>query len=66
MEKMKFNLQLFGSGIIDGSSTASNCDCRIVWSSTKNDSNNTSNVTATVQIKKTGSRNNAGRKTELQ
>ena len=60
MEKMKFNLQLFGSGIIDGSSTASNCDCRIVWSSTKNDSNNTSNVTATVQIKKTGSSSTSG------
>ena len=60
MEKMKFNLQLFGNGIIDGSSTASNCDCRIVWSSTKNDSNNTSNVTATVQIKKTGSSSTSG------
>lgn len=60
MEKMKFNLQLFGSGIIDGSSTASNCDCRIVWSSTKNDSNNTSNVTASVQIKKTGSSSTSG------
>lgn len=60
MEKMKLNLQLFASSTIDGSSTASNCDCRIVWSSTKNDSNNTSNVTATVHIKKTGSSSTSG------
>lgn len=60
MQKMKLNLQLFASSTIDGSSTASNCDCRIVWSSTKNDSNNTSNVTATVQIKKTGSSSTSG------
>lgn len=60
MQKMKLNLQLFASSTIDGSSTASNCDCRIVWSSTKNDSNNTSSVTATVQIKKTGSSSTSG------
>lgn len=60
MEKMKLNLQLFASSTIDGSSTASNCDCRIIWSSTKNDSNNTSTVTATVQIKKTGSSSTSG------
>lgn len=60
MQKMKLNLQFFASATIDGSSTASNCDCRIVWSSTKNDSNNTSNVTATVQIKKTGSSSTSG------
>lgn len=60
MEKMKLNLQLFASSTIDGSSTASNCDCRIVWSSSKNDSNNTSTVTATVQIKKTGSSSTSG------
>ena len=60
MEKTKLNLQLFASSTIDGSSTASNCDCRIIWSSTKNDSNNTSTVTATVQIKKTGSSSTSG------
>lgn len=60
MQKMKLNLKLFASSTIDGSSTASNCDCRIVWSSTKKDSNNTSSVTATVQIKKTGSSSTSG------
>lgn len=60
MQKMKLNLQLFASATIDGSSTASNCDCRIVWSSIKNDSNNTSTVTATVQIKKSGSSSTSG------
>lgn len=60
MQKMKLNLQLFASATIDGSSTATNCDCRIVCSSTKNDSNNTSTVTATVQIKKSGSSSTSG------
>lgn len=60
MQKARLNIQLFGSGIIDGSSTASNCDCRIVWSSAKNDSNNSSLVEMTTQIKKSGSSSTTG------
>ena len=59
MQKMRLNLQFFASGTIDGSSTASNCDCRITWSSTKND-DNTSKVTASVQVKKSGSSSTSG------
>jgi hypothetical protein len=57
---MRLNLQYFASGTIDGSSTTSNCDCRVVWSSSKNDSSNTSTVTATVQIYKSGSSSTKG------
>ncbi len=60
MQKAKLNIQLFGSGTIDGSSTASNCDCRIVWNSTKIDSNNSSLVEITTQIKKSGSSSTTG------
>ncbi len=60
MQKMKLNLQFFASGTIDGSSTASNCDCRIVWSSTKVEGTNQSKVTASVQIKKSGSSSTQG------
>ena len=60
MQKMKFNLQFFAGSTIDGSSTASNCDCQIVWSSTKNESANTSTVTASVQVKKSGSNSTQG------
>lgn len=55
MLKMKLNIQYFASGTINGSSTATNCDCQIIWSSVKDDINNTSKVTATIQIKKSGS-----------
>lgn len=60
MQKAKLNIQLFGSGTIDGSSTASNCDCRIVWNSTKIDSDNSSLVEMTTQIKKSGSSSTTG------
>lgn len=60
MQKARLNIQLFGSGIIDGSSTASNCDCRIVWNSTKIDSDNSSLVEMTTQIKKSGSSSTTG------
>ena len=60
MQKARLNIQLFGSGIIDGSSTASSCDCRIVWNSTKIDSNNSSLVEMTTQIKKSGSSSTTG------
>lgn len=55
MQKARLNIQLFGSGTIDGSSTASNCDCRIVWNSTKIENDNSSLVEMTTQIKKSGS-----------
>ena len=57
---MKLNIQLFASGTINGSSTASNCDCQIKWESTSNISTNSSSVTATVQIKKSGSSSTTG------
>lgn len=60
MQKARLNIQLFGSGTIDGSSTASNCDCRIVWNSTKIDSDNSSLVKMTTQIKKSGSSSTTG------
>lgn len=60
MQKARLNIQLFGSGTIDGSSTASNCDCRIVWNSTKIDSDNSSFVEMTTQIKKSGSSSTTG------
>lgn len=60
MQKAKLNIQLFGSGTIDGSSTASNCDCRIVWNSTKIESDNSSFVEMTTQIKKSGSSSTTG------
>lgn len=60
MQKAKLNIQLFGSGTIDGSSTASNCDCRIVWNSTKIDNDNSSLVEMTTQIKKSGSSSTTG------
>lgn len=58
---MRLDIQRFASGTIDGSSTASRCDCQIVWSSTSNGSSaNSSNVTATIQILKTGSGTTTG------
>lgn len=57
---MKLNIQLFGSGTIDGSSTATNADCRILWESTTNESDNTSSVKATIQIYKSGSSSTTG------
>lgn len=52
MQKMKLNLQFFASGTITGTSTCSVGNIRIVWSSTKDETNNKSNVTASVQVKK--------------
>lgn len=52
MQKMKLNLQFFASGTITGSSTCSVGNIRIVWSSTKDETNNKSSVTASVQVKK--------------
>lgn len=60
MQKARLNIQLFGSGTIDGSSTASNCDCRIVWNSTKIENDNSSLVEMTTQIKKSGSSSTTG------
>lgn len=61
MEKIRLDIQKFASGTIDGSSTASRCDCRIVWSSTSNgSSDNSSSVTASIQILKTGSGTTTG------
>lgn len=60
MEKMKLNIQLFASGTIDGYSTASNCDCQIVWSSPLDPDKNTSSVTASIQIRKNGSGSTQG------
>lgn len=52
MLKMKLNIQYFAGGTIDGTTTSSGGLCRIVWSSTKNDTNNTSSVTATMQVRR--------------
>ena len=49
---MKLDIQLFADGTISGTSTASNGDIRIVWSSTSNDSTNSSSVTAKVQVRR--------------
>lgn len=57
---MKLNIQLFASGTINGSSTASNCDCRITWTSTGDTSTNSSSVTANVQIYRSGSSSTTG------
>lgn len=59
-EFMELNIQLFASGIIDGSSTATNCDCRIVWSSTLNAETNTSSVSASIQVYKSGTGSTTG------
>ena len=48
--KMKLDLQFFASGTISETSAPSNGDVRIVWSSTKNDTTNTSTVTAKVEV----------------
>lgn len=60
MQKMKLNLQFFASGTINKTSSPSAGDVRIVWSSTKNDINNKSSVTATVQIKRSSSGTTTG------
>ena len=52
MQKMRLNIQFFASGTITGSSTCSVGNIRIVWSSTKDETNNKSSVTASVQVKK--------------
>lgn len=57
---MKLNIQLFASGTIDGTSTASNATCRIVWTSTPNNEENYSIVTAEVQLYKSGSSSTTG------
>ena len=57
---MKLNIQLFASGTIDGSSTASNADCRIVWTSTPNNEENYSVVTVEAQLYKSGSSSTTG------
>jgi hypothetical protein len=57
---MKLNIQMFASGTIDGSSTASLCDCRIVWSSTLNAETNTSSVSASIQVYKSGTGSTTG------
>ena len=57
---MKLNIQLFASGIIDGSSTASNADCRIVWTSAPNNEENYSVVTVEAQLYKSGSSSTTG------
>lgn len=60
MEQMKINLQRFAGATIAGSSTADNCDCRIVWTSEDVEGTNTSKVTANVQIYKSGSSETTG------
>lgn len=67
MEKLRLNIQKFAGATISGSSTASNCNCRIVWTSTTQGSTvaeksqlNKSNVTATIQIYKSGSSSTTG------
>lgn len=55
MNKLKLDLQYFAGATINGSSTASNCDCKIVWSSTATQSTNKSKVTATIYVYKSGS-----------
>ena len=57
---MRLNIQLFASGTINGSSTASNSDCRIKWSSTANQDTNKSTVKATMQIYRSGSSSTTG------
>ena len=66
-KRMKLNIQLFASGTINGSSTASNGDCRIKWSSSVVGSTNAekaqknkSKVTAEIQIYKSGSGTTTG------
>lgn len=60
MEKIKLNIQMFAGATIDGYSTASNCDCQIVWSSTLDPDKNTSSVTASIQVRKNGSGSTQG------
>lgn len=50
---MKLNIQLFAGGTINGTTTASNGAIRIVWSSTKDETNNSSSVNASVQVRRT-------------
>ena len=58
---MKLNIQLFASGTITGTSTASGGRCRILWEEgTGSTSTNTSPVTATFQIRKDGSSSTTG------
>lgn len=57
---MRLNIQLFAEGTINGSSTASNCDCRITWTSTSDVATNKSSVTANIQIYKSGSGSTTG------
>ena len=60
MQKIKLNIQLFASDIIPSSSHPSAGDVRITWSSTKNDADNSSSVTASVQIKRASSGTTTG------
>ena len=58
---MKLNIQLFASGTITGSSTASIGRVQILWSSTsKGAVENKSDVTATVQVKRSTAYNTTG------
>lgn len=64
---MKLDIQLFASGTISGTSTASNCSTRILWSSTvvgntdtEKANYNKSRVTGTVQVYKSGSSSSTG------
>ena len=58
---MKLDIQLFASGTITGTSTASGGRCRILWEEgTGSTSTNTSPVTATFQIRKDGSSSTTG------
>ena len=58
---MKLNIQLFASGTITGSSTASVGRVQIVWSSTASDANtNQSTVVASAQVKRSNAYNTTG------
>ena len=57
---MKLNIQRFASGTIDGTSTASNATCKIIWSSTPNEDENYSTVYAEVQLYRSGSSSTTG------
>lgn len=61
MKRLKLNIQMFANGSLDlGTNTSFNA--RVVWSSTSNGSSaNSSNVTATLQFRKTDGYTTTGR-----
>lgn len=60
MQKIKLDIQLFASGTITDGSSPSAGDVRITWTSSVNSTNNTSSLTANVQIRRASSGTTTG------